>query len=955
MRRMARLLVLALTCATGFSGLVYEVAWQKVLATLLGSHSEATAAVIGLFLGGLAIGYSLFGSVTRRRTARAARQGRPARLLVLYGGIEAAIGLYALVFPLLFDAARAVSPHLPGSQGALGFAIDVLLSALLIGPPAVLMGATIPFLTQALARDLEDATRVHALVYASNTVGAFAGALCAGFWLVPSLGLVGVLVAMGLVNLGAGTALAALDSRVRAAGLGMAVAPADARAQRSLPGFASFLAIAGLVGFAMAALQTTFIRLGGLAFGASQFTFSMVVAVFVLCIALGSFAVSALPRIPAALLPGCLWALVAVLALLYPALGDATYWAHALRSLFGDDPAGFLPFQLASFGALLAAIGPAVVLSGATLPLLFHHLRRELGELGDLAGRLYSSNTIGSLVGALVGGYALLFWLDLHAVYRVCVAGLALAAGLATARVAGPRRRWAAPAVLASLGLLAALPTWPPERLSAGLFRNRSAFPETWEGPAAFFAARAGIAVPFYDDDPTASVAVREQRLADGRLNRAIATNGKSDGSLLGDYLTMALAGLLPALLADDPSQAFVIGWGTGVTAGELAALDSVREVVVAEISPAVLRAAPFFDAGNLDASHSPKIRSVRSDAYRALLRTPGRFGVIVSEPSNPWVTGVEMLFAKEFLEAARARLAPGGVYAQWFHTYETDAETVALVLRTYATVFDHVAVWYATGIDLLVLGFESPGPALDLDRLEARSSRPDFRAGLARCGIASLPELLAHEILPLDVLGAARLEGPIHTLLHPRLSHAAARAFFAGRQGALPRTAGREPARVGARNSLVVRWAAQRGGLREADLAALARETCEHRTRECVTWLARWRAEAPGSTDRRALLHELGEQRRLLAERQELVVLARLFTATPLGGDPWTSTDGTVEAFARYYHHASPFPRAALANAWDRCEQEAAYRERCAASRADWEALVGDLSSDGSDDGRAP
>src|SRR5262245_59349316 len=216
---MARRAALALTCVTGFSGLVYEVAWQKYLATLLGSHSEATAAVLALFLGGLSAGYSLFGRATRRLGERAGA-GRPARLLVVYDGVEAAIGLWALAFPWLFEAVRAVSPHLPGSQGGLGFAFDVALSGLLVGPPAVCMGATIPFLTQALARDLADATRIHALVYGWNTAGAFAGALCAGFWLVPALGLVGVLVAMGVVNLAAGGALAALDSPARAEGLG---------------------------------------------------------------------------------------------------------------------------------------------------------------------------------------------------------------------------------------------------------------------------------------------------------------------------------------------------------------------------------------------------------------------------------------------------------------------------------------------------------------------------------------------------------------------------------------------------------------------------------------------------------------------------------------------------------------------------------------------------------------
>src|SRR5262245_45990761 len=198
---MIRLLVLLLTVLTGFSGLVYEVTWQRYLATLLGSHSEATAAVLGLFLGGLALGYSLFGALTRRIVARAAAAGRPAPLLIVYGMVEASIGLFALIFPLLVAGVQALSFRIPHGSAGLGFALDVMLSSLLVLPPAVLMGGTIPILTQALARSLEDATRFHALVYAFNTAGAFAGALAAGYWLVPSLGLVAVLLWMGGINL----------------------------------------------------------------------------------------------------------------------------------------------------------------------------------------------------------------------------------------------------------------------------------------------------------------------------------------------------------------------------------------------------------------------------------------------------------------------------------------------------------------------------------------------------------------------------------------------------------------------------------------------------------------------------------------------------------------------------------------------------------------------------------
>src|SRR5258706_12550129 len=174
---MVRWLVLALTAVTGFTGLAYEVTWQKYLGILLGAHSEATGAVLGLFLGGLSLGYWLLGALARALVARGVRSGRPAPLLAVYGAVEAGIGVWALLFPWLFPLVRSASIGLPTGDGALAFVVDVALSAVLVVPPAMLMGATIPILTQAPAGNLAYATLRHATLYASNTPGGLAGAL----------------------------------------------------------------------------------------------------------------------------------------------------------------------------------------------------------------------------------------------------------------------------------------------------------------------------------------------------------------------------------------------------------------------------------------------------------------------------------------------------------------------------------------------------------------------------------------------------------------------------------------------------------------------------------------------------------------------------------------------------------------------------------------------------------
>jgi predicted membrane-bound spermidine synthase len=937
---------LLLTMLTGFSGLVYEVAWQKYLATLLGSHSEATAAVLALFLGGLSVGYSLFGAVTRRVVQRGEARGEAPRLLFLYGVIEAGIGVSALLFPWLYQAVRALSLAIPHEAGGAGFALDVGLSALLVLPPAILMGGTIPILTQALSRSLADATRLHAHVYAFNTAGAFVGALAAAFVLIPWLGLTRVVLAMGVVNLFAGGIFIAFGWRRRPLG---AIQPATDDPNAPVPALGLYAAVALLAGFAAMVFQTVLIRVAGLSLGSSNFTFSMVVAVFVLCIALGSFAVSALTRIPGWLIAATQWTLALLMLSLYPRLNEAPFWAHLVRSWFRDVDAAFYPFYATVFACMLAVLVVPIGLSGATLPLIFHHRKRLVGDLGAAAGRLYSWNTVGSLLGALLGGYVLFFWLDLDQVYQVALAAVVVAASLLTVQVFGLPRPLAVLMLAPALVAVTSLPRWEPGPFASAAFRFRAPRPDDGAGPRAFFdAILARTRVVFYDDDPNSSVAVRES-LGPTGPDPAIVTNGKPDGSIGVDYPTMALAALIPAVFAERAETGFVIGYGTGVTVGELAALRSMQSVTVAEISPGVIRAAPHFEAHNQRALTNGKTQVVVSDAYRALLRSGRDYDVIASEPSNPWVSGVEMLFSQEFLSAAKDRLRPGGVYAQWFHCYENDPAVIELVLRTYASVFDQVAVWFALGPDILLLGFKNPElpRLLDLGRLQRRFTQPDFRAGFGRSGIASLPALLVHELLPVGVVNAAQMTGDVHTILHPVLSHRAGRAFFRGQEAQLPPFAEPASAKIGAERSLLRRYAAALGGaLDDETHAIITAEGCKTRPILCASLLAYWHAQIPESPARdaqHAALLQIGPFRRHVGPAM-IATLASFYAAAP-ATDPIPPAEATrlTDLFAEYYFHGAPYPRSTLASFWTRC-RGAGATGGCDAARAHAERRVGPL-----------
>jgi hypothetical protein len=338
-----------------------------------------------------------------------------------------------------------------------------------------------------------------------------------------------------------------------------------------------------------------------------------------------------------------------------------------------------------------------------------------------------------------------------------------------------------------------------------------------------------------------------------------------------------------------------------------------------------------LFEEMNRRATANPKTRVVRGDAYRALLRTDGTYDIIVSEPSNPWLTGVEMLYSEEFLQAARQRLSPGGVYAQWFHTYETDPSSIELVFNTYRQVFGHVAVWYGTAFDLILLGFEDDDVTLDVDLVERRFERPDIRTQLHDLGIESFARLLAHEVVPLGVIAEARLEDRVHTIGHPVLSHRAARAFFAGKNSQLPPTLHGEAARLGAENSLVRRYAARSGGrLPEAFRAQVVDEACHLDGPRCATLFAQWQYENPGSSE---LPRLLARMRRFPAVADQLspdrlAKLTWLFDAGTLPDAPYDykSAARGSRLFVDHYHHAAPFDGQALAAIWSHCSGD----DRC-------------------------
>jgi hypothetical protein len=307
------------------------------------------------------------------------------------------------------------------------------------------------------------------------------------------------------------------------------------------------------------------------------------------------------------------------------------------------------------------------------------------------------------------------------------------------------------------------------------------------------------------------------------------------------------------------------------------------------------------------------------------------------------------MLFSQEFLTAAKDRLRPGGVYAQWFHCYENDTSVVELVLRTYTSVFDHVAVWYTLGPDLILLGFKDPDlpRLLNVQRLQSTFDQPAMKSAMGRAGIDNFPALLVHELLPLGVANAAGWSGDVHTILHPVLSYRASRAFFRGQQSELPVALRPEARSVSAEHSLLQAYVRHAGGTLP-DLAhrQMVEQACKTRPWICATLMAKWMGEIEDSPGREEILLALLAQapfRRHLSGRtgQALMSFFRPDLETTETLDP-KQAERLSDLFIEYYFHGAPFSFDTLTSIWRRCRDGGGLR--CDPARARIERLVGPL-----------
>jgi spermidine synthase len=754
---------------SGAAGLVYEAVWSKQLSYVLGSSLHAVATVVAAFLGGLALGARFLGVPLARRAGR----------LRAYAMLELGVAVAAA---LLLPALRALDPlvgllYETFGPGSIGFGISrLILMFVVLVPPAALMGATLPVLVAEFERGRVGPAL--ALLYALNTFGAVVGSILGGFLLIPAIGLAATTAAAVALNVAVAALAWARAKRPAAAGHENTPPTAETPPDEMLSKAARpvFLTLCGLSGFAALAFQIAWVRLFGLVLGSSVYSFSAVLGGYLLGIALGSLSVARFGagRAPLGTFSKLELSLGVAAALQLFAFSRLPGWVFSLGAAAGTSWPLLFAGQL---GIVLGFLIVPCALLGAAFPLGARLLQRADG--GQATALAYAVNTVGTIAGSLLAGFYLIPAWGVQGTAIVALI-ISLLVGLTALALERPPRgrtrlghlRLGAAAVVLALGLVALAPTWDPALMSAGPFRpNQASYMAKVAGStdaSAVWKATRTDHVLYYREGINSSVIVVGSEEVGGR--RTLRIGGKVDAST-GDMETQVLLGLLPAALGDPGARTMVIGLGSGFTAASaLAAGAGPTEIV--ELEPGVVEASRFFFENGQNPLDDPRVTLRLDDARTALAHGDGRYGVIISEPSNPWVAGVNNLFTADFYRQVKAKLEPDGVFCQWLQLYELTPETFATLVRTFTETFPEghlFALWRVS--DALLIAAPS-GRTLALDRLGA----PEVRRLLRRAGIASPEALAASYAAPLSALAPVGAGAPLNTDDRPLVEYRAPR-----------------------------------------------------------------------------------------------------------------------------------------------------------------------------------
>ena len=711
--------LLLLFGASGCAALIYEVVWYQQLQLSIGATSVSLGILLATFMGGLCIGSMWLPRVTLKQHP-----------LLVYAALEAGIGLCALVVHGLLPVLNQV--YFAGAEHGLGGMLSRgLLAAVVMLPATILMGASLP----AIVRWIE-ATPVGVawwgFLYGGNTLGAVLGCLIAGFYLLRVYDMAittYVAVAINLVVAAVSVILSKVTPPVSGS-TPVAEGTSEAGGAARWP---VYLTIA-LSGATALGAEVVWTRLLGMLLLATVYVFSIILAVFLAGLAIGTAAGSALLKKirPQSALGWCQILIALGMAwTAYSIVHTLPFWTDDV--LLTKDP--WHMYQL-DLKRCIWAILPATLFWGASFPLACAAIARTGEDSGRAAGGIYAANTLGGIVGALMVSLWLIPAIGSQDTERVLLV-VALLSGL-VAIVPMMKRSFGMIAGLTACIALGALLTWDIDPIPGELIAYGRRM-----------AVNAGQSTILYTKEGrNSSVAISQWSNGSIYVN----VNGHVEATTeIYDMKLQRMVGHLPALLHPNPRSVLGIGFGAGVSAGTFTRYPGIQKITVCEIEPVIPPASTkFFGEQDYRVALNPKTHIVFDDARHYLMTTNEKFDVIASDPLDVFVKGTAALYSKEYFESVKRHLNPGGMFSLYVPLYETDEPTIRSELKTFFDAFPYGSVWAnlrdGEGYDMVFMGQLEP-LRIDLDRVQRRYDLPEHetvRQSLRDIGVENLYDLFS-------------------------------------------------------------------------------------------------------------------------------------------------------------------------------------------------------------------
>jgi spermidine synthase len=730
---------------SGISGLMYQVVWVRSLSLTFGVTSYAIATVLAGFMAGLGLGALIAGRF-------ADRLRRP---LLGYAIAEILIAVTGVLSPFLFawvNLAYVAIVELIGLQSVVALTfIRFLLAFVVLLVPTTMMGATLPLIVRSSLLRMEGMSRNLSLLYGVNTLGAMIGVLTAGFYLIGRVGLQNTLVIAAALNLAAALIAVALDRARQVAPASDTMsnrAAASVERPYSLAAQRAVVIVFGISGALSFAYEVVWARVLSIFFDATTYGFTIMLAMVLLGIGAGSWAISPVisRRWNWLLIFAGLEAAVGLLGLLaIPLLANIV----PITSAFGlySDPGPLGQFSL-RFMALVAAlvVFPPMFLLGMTFPVAARIAGAGHADVGRRIGIVYAANVFGAIIGSVLGGFVLVPELGVARsllLLGACSMGLAVAlAWVAQVRPA----LWRPATLLAGVTAVILAVLLAPD-LYGGIFRDR------------FRDQR----VLFIDEGRENMATVAEYL---DRPERALYLNGQPQASTLAFIAGFhQLIGHTGMLMRPDARRVLVIGFGGGATPGAVAQ-HAQADVEIVELSSAVIRAAPFFGEINRDVLHRPNVRLKVDDGRNHLLVTDTKYDVITADIIRPRHAGASNLYSLEYYRLAKDALADDGVMVQWLE--QLSQRQYTLLLRSFLEVFPYVSLW-ANGS--LLVGSKQP-VLVDQQALERKFADPEIGPALSAIGLNSPDDFLNLYVGDRNEALAYVGRGPVITDDHPYVEY---------------------------------------------------------------------------------------------------------------------------------------------------------------------------------------